>query len=106
MLLKIDNSGCIFNGFTGFDGGNGTEAEGEAGAQGRLGAEAAEPSSSSGNSSLPNIFFYRIIGNNMPPLQCPSQLLWNTQVSCCTRPSSKSFWDHVAPRPKIRGEAT
>ncbi|CAI5488445.1 unnamed protein product [Closterium sp. Naga37s-1] len=24
---------------------------------------------------------YRIIGNNMPPLQCPSQLLWNTQYA-------------------------
>ena len=28
----------------------------------------------------PKFMVYRLIGNNMPPLQCPSQLLWNTQV--------------------------
>lgn len=28
----------------------------------------------------PRFVLYRLIGNNMPPLQCPSQLLWNTEV--------------------------
>lgn len=31
----------------------------------------------------PRFLLYRIIGNNMPPLQCPSQLLWNTLVRHC-----------------------
>eukprot|EP00271_Cylindrocystis_brebissonii_P010595 TRINITY_DN26853_c0_g1_i1.p1 TRINITY_DN26853_c0_g1~~TRINITY_DN26853_c0_g1_i1.p1 ORF type:complete len:368 (-),score=49.64 TRINITY_DN26853_c0_g1_i1:131-1234(-) len=32
-------------------------------------------------SSAPRFLLYRIIGNNMPPLQCPSQLLWNTEYA-------------------------
>ncbi|CAI7868527.1 unnamed protein product, partial [Closterium sp. NIES-54] len=34
-----------------------------------------------GGKSPPRFIMYRIIGNNMPPLQCPSQLLWNTQYA-------------------------
>eukprot|EP00897_Mesotaenium_endlicherianum_P010689 jgi/Mesen1/9649/ME000671S09016 len=37
-------------------------------------------------SSPPRFILYRLIGNNMPPLQCPSQLLWNTQYAVAHEP--------------------
>ncbi|CAI5474277.1 unnamed protein product [Closterium sp. Yama58-4] len=49
--------------------------------EGRIGGDGGDGAVREGGKVPPQFIMYRIIGNNMPPLQCPSQLLWNTQYA-------------------------